>query len=178
MRKPKAEKVIETPPVKTSPVKAKVVDVKAPPPVKSPSVIKEEIIESDIQSVEAEGKVSSVVDPETSSVKEENIEQGTAVSELVLSRVAALCTNVFFADEETSSIGSSGLGGQQQACPKHWTHMFHDRDKDIECFLTDQLLQIRRKLEDKFPGCDIYSPRKPKGKQHITLSRQSKSWFC
>ena len=96
MRKPKAEKVIETPPVKTSPVKAKVVDVKAPPPVKSPSVIKEEIIESDIKSVEAEGKVSSVVDPETSSVKEENIEQGTAVSELVISRLAALCVYQFF----------------------------------------------------------------------------------
>ena len=77
MRKPKADKVIETPPVKTWPVKAKVVDVKAPPSVKSPSVIKEEVIESDIQSVEAEGKVSSVVDPETSSVKEENIEQGS-----------------------------------------------------------------------------------------------------
>ena len=165
MRKPKAEKVIETPPVKTSPaVKAKVVDIKAPPPAKSPPV-KEEVIERDIESVEAGGKVSSVAVPEISSVKEENIEQGTAVSELVvLSSLPALCTNVFFADEETSSIGSSSLGGQQQACPKHWTHMFHDRDKDIECFLTDQLLQIRRKLEDKFPGCDIYSPRKPKGK--------------
>ena len=52
----------------------------------------------------------------------------------------------------------------EQACPKHWCHVFHDRDKDVECVLTQQLLDIRKTLEPQFPGCDIYSPRKPKGK--------------
>ena len=57
----------------------------------------------------------------------------------------------------------------EQACPKHWCHVFHDRDKDVECVLTQQLLDIRKTLEPQFPGCDIYSPRKPKGTRDIFL---------
>ena len=55
----------------------------------------------------------------------------------------------------------------EQACPKHWCHVFHDTDKEVVCVLTEQLLEIRKQLEPQFPGCDIYSPRKPKGMQDI-----------
>jgi hypothetical protein len=38
------------------------------------------------------------------------------------------------------------------------------KDDSVECFLTEQLLEIRRRLQPKFAGCDIYKPKKPKGK--------------
>ena len=62
----------------------------------------------------------------------------------------------------------------EQACPKHWCHVFHDRDKDVECVLTQQLLEIRKTLEPQFPGCDIYSPRKPKGFSASVLDQWKK----
>ena len=52
--------------------------------------------------------------------------------------------------------------------------MFHDRDKSVECFLTDQLLQIRVSLQSKFPEGDIYSPRKPKGFSTCVLQEWKK----
>ena len=68
-----------------------------------------------------------------------------------------------FAPESVTPIKIEPESSVEQACPKHWSHLFHDRDKGVECFLTDQLLQIRKEMEPKYPGCDIYSPRKPKG---------------
>lgn len=51
----------------------------------------------------------------------------------------------------------------------HWVHLFSDRDINIECILTEQLLQIRNSLKDSFEGCDIYKPRKPKGLSSTVL---------
>ena len=68
---------------------------------------------------------------------------------------------------DSSSRSSPSLSRRvsvEQACANHWCHVFHDRDKEVECVLTQQLLDIRKQLEPQFPGCDIYSPRKPKGK--------------
>ena len=71
---------------------------------------------------------------------------------------------------DSSSRSSPSLSRRvsvEQACSQHWCHVFHDRDKEIECVLTQQLLDIRKHLEPQFPGCNIYSPRKPKGELHI-----------
>ena len=71
---------------------------------------------------------------------------------------------------DSSSRSSPSLSRRvsvEQACANHWCHVFHDRDKEVECVLTQQLLDIRKQLEPQFPGCDIYSPRKPKGKWNL-----------
>ena len=52
---------------------------------------------------------------------------------------------------------------EEKMCEKHWMHMFHDDDKSVECILTDQMLEVRQRLEPSFPGCDLYHPKKPKG---------------
>ena len=64
----------------------------------------------------------------------------------------------------TSDVSqSSTTGASSMICSKHWVHIFNDKDDTVECFLTEQLLGIRAQLKDKFPGCDIYKPKKPKG---------------
>lgn len=55
---------------------------------------------------------------------------------------------------------------QDSICSKnHWVHLFSDKDVTIECILTDQLLSMRESLKASFLGCDIYKPKKPKGKK-------------
>lgn len=50
-------------------------------------------------------------------------------------------------------------------CKKHVLHMFKDPDDSIACILTEQMLQIRKDLRSAFPGCDLFHPKKPKGKE-------------
>ena len=60
-------------------------------------------------------------------------------------------------------------------CDKnHWVHLFSDTDRNVECILTEQLLQIRKSLEGSFEGCDIYQPRKPKGLSSMVLEEWKK----
>ena len=58
------------------------------------------------------------------------------------------------------------------ACDNHYIHVFYDdEDKNIECILTDQLLQIRNALILKFPGQDLFkSGKKPPGFAKMLLS--------
>ena len=44
-----------------------------------------------------------------------------------------------------------------------------DSDVNVECVLTEQLLQIRKSLKGSFKGCDIYKPKKPKGLATMVL---------
>ena len=57
-------------------------------------------------------------------------------------------------------------------CDNHYIHVFYDdQDKNIECILTDQLLQIRNALVLKFPGQDLFkSGKKPPGFAKMLLS--------
>ena len=109
-----------------------------------------------------------------------NIDQNKSISP---SDTTSTLENVkveFVKDEESPELGDDSSSRSspslsrrvsvEQACPKHWCHVFHDRDKEVECVLTKQLLDIRKELEPQFPGCDIYSPRKPKGKLILVLT--------
>ena len=53
----------------------------------------------------------------------------------------------------------------------HWVHLFSDKDVNVECILTEQLLQIRNSFKDTFQGCDIFKPRKPKGLASMVLDQ-------
>jgi hypothetical protein len=59
---------------------------------------------------------------------------------------------------------------EKSICDKyHWVHLFSDKDVNVECILTEQLLEIRQSLKDSFQGCDIYKPKKPKGNYIYTF---------
>ena len=66
-------------------------------------------------------------------------------------------------DASVAGASSSVVASTNMVCAKHPMHLFNDKDESVECFLTEQLLGIRRQLESKFSGCDVYQPRKPKG---------------
>ena len=69
---------------------------------------------------------------------------------------------------EKSANNSSN--GTEVFCEKnHWVHLFSDSDVNVECVLTEQLLQIRKSLKGSFKGCDIYKPKKPKGLATMVL---------
>ena len=62
-------------------------------------------------------------------------------------------------------VESAELPRSKWACDNHYIHVFYDdQDKNIECVLTDQLLQIRNALVLQFPGQDLFkSGKKPPG---------------
>ena len=57
-------------------------------------------------------------------------------------------------------------------CDNHYIHVFYDdQDKNNECILTDQLLQIRNALVPMFPGQDLFkSGKKPSGFAKMLLN--------
>ena len=64
----------------------------------------------------------------------------------------------------------NNANGTEVFCEKnHWVHLFSDSDVNVECVLTEQLLQIRKSLKGSFKGCDIYKPKKPKGLATMVL---------
>ena len=75
--------------------------------------------------------------------------------------------------EEPSEL--SELPKSKWVCPNHFIHVFYDeQDKNVECVLTDQLLQMRNSLISKFPGQDLFkSGKKPPGFAKQLLS----SWL-
>ena len=78
-----------------------------------------------------------------------------------------MCTNVENEKSESTTTANSVSGG---ICDKnHWVHLFSDSDVNVECVLTEQLLQIRKSLKGSFKGCDIYKPKKPKGLATMVL---------
>ena len=71
-------------------------------------------------------------------------------------------------DMETNEEGSK----EKWACPQHYIHLFYDdQDKAVECVLTQQLLEMRKALESKFPGHNLYQGgKKPAGFARLLLA--------
>ena len=69
-------------------------------------------------------------------------------------------------------VETDELPRSKWVCDNHYIHVFYDdQDKNIECVLTDQLLQIRNALVLKFPGQDLFkSGKKPPGFAKMLLS--------
>ena len=61
---------------------------------------------------------------------------------------------------------------EKWACPQHYIHLFYDdQDKAVECVLTQQLLEMRKALESKFPGHNLYQGgKKPAGFARMLLA--------
>ena len=77
-------------------------------------------------------------------------------------------TNANNSENEKSDTNSTA--NSNGVCDKnHWVHLFSDKDVNVECILTEQLLQIRKSLKSSFKGCDIYKPKKPKGLATMVL---------
>ncbi len=73
-----------------------------------------------------------------------------------------------FAPDSSSNEAVRAEDNSDWACEKHWMHMFRDEaDKETECRLTEELLQIRERLKSVFQGCDVYQVKKPKGKKEL-----------
>ena len=64
------------------------------------------------------------------------------------------------------------LSRSKWVCDNHYIHVFYDdQDKNNECILTDQLLQMRNALVPMFPGQDLFkSGKKPPGFAKMLLS--------
>ena len=71
-------------------------------------------------------------------------------------------------DMESADVGSR----EKWACPQHYIHLFYDdQDKAVECVLTQQLLEMRKALESKFPGHNLYQGgKKPAGFARLLLA--------
>ena len=77
-------------------------------------------------------------------------------------------TNANNSENEKSDTNTTA--NSNGVCDKnHWVHLFSDKDVNVECILTEQLLQIRKSLKSSFKGCDIYKPKKPKGLATMVL---------
>ena len=73
--------------------------------------------------------------------------------------------------EDMESIEDEG-SREKWACPQHYIHLFYDdQDKAVECVLTQQLLEMRKALESKFPGHNLYQGgKKPAGFARLLLA--------
>ena len=76
-------------------------------------------------------------------------------------------------EEEDESAEVPDLPKSKWVCPQHFIHVFYDdQDKNVECILTEQLLQMRNSLISKFPGQDLFkSGKKPTGFAKLLLSK-------
>ena len=73
-------------------------------------------------------------------------------------------------EEQQQEVGE--VPKDKWACAEHYIHLFYDeQDKSVECVLTEQLLAMRRTLETRFPGHDLYrGGKKPAGFARLLLA--------
>lgn len=107
-------------------------------------------------------------------VKEEAVKEETVKEEIISIEENALKQEL---DEDSltavdNSESNDEVSREKWACPQHYIHLFYDdQDKSVECVLTQQLLDMRKALEPKFPGFNLYQGgKKPVGFARLLLA--------